>query len=387
MSIVESTADYEEWLGSQTTLVAPEIQLKHQKMAGDPFPFLRATYYRWSQLFPTHCSELNNAPRVLGVGDLHIENFGTWRDKDGRLAWGVNDFDEACMIPYTNDLVRLACSAYFALADKASGLSLDFDDACKAIQTGYLRGLAKPMPFILAENHRWLRDVVMKRLVEHDPLVTGRTGDDVFDRFCAKYTTLTDVQSTPEDAEAALTACCPKPVSKFKIKHRVAGLGSLGRQRFTGVITDWQGGIIVREAKALVPSAWLWANKEHDASDAAALAEKRLYYSEILARSVRAADPWLRIVDRWVVRRLGPDAFKVEVHDLGLKRGAEGELTRKLFEAMGREVGNIHSPSRPKPEYIQAHMKGLPVRWLVEGSTTMVKLIQDDFHHWRKHVL
>jgi hypothetical protein len=131
------------------------------------------------------------------------------------------------MIPYTNDLVRLACSAYFALADKASGLSLDFDDACKVIQTGYLRGLEKPKPFILAENHRWLRDVVMKR-VEHEPLVTGRTGDDVFDRFYAKYTTLTDVQSPPEDAEAALTACCPEQVGKLKSNTEWRAWAALG---------------------------------------------------------------------------------------------------------------------------------------------------------------
>ena len=331
-----------------------------------------------------HCPELNNVPRVLGVGDLHIENFGTWRDKDGRLAWGVNDFDEACMIPYTNDLVRLASSAYFALSDKASGLSLDFGDACKAIKAGYVQGLENPKPFILAENHRWLRDVVMRRLVERDPSLTGTTSDDVFDRFYLKYTSLNNVQGVPEEAEGALISCCPHPVGKFEIKHRLAGLGSLGRQRFTGVITDWQGGILVREAKALAPSAWLWANQERDASYAAALADKKLYYEEILAKSVRAADPWLKIVDRWVVRRLGPDAFKVEVQDLGLKRGAEIELTRKLFEAMGREVGNIHSPSCP-PGYILGHMKGLSTKWLVEASTTMVKLIQDDFHHWKKH--
>ena len=385
MSIVESTAEYEEWLGSQTALVGPEIQLKHQRMASSRFPFLRATFYRWAQLFPRHCSELNDAPRVLGVGDLHIENFGTWRDQDGRLAWGVNDFDEACQVPYTNDLVRLASSAYIALADKTSSLSLDFDDACQAIQVGYLKGVEKPKPFILAENHRWLRDVVLKKLVEHDPLVTKSLGDDVFDRFCAKYTALDDVQSVPDDALSALNSCCPPPVGKFKIKHRVAGLGSLGRQRFTGVIIDWQGGIIVREAKALVPSAWLWANQDQDASYKEALTEKRLYYSEILAGSARAANPWLKIVDGWVVRRLGPDAFKIEIQDLGLKRGAEEELTKRLFEAMGTEVGNIHSQRSPSPGDILRHVKSLSVKWLAAASMAMAELTQDDFRQWKKY--
>ena len=48
--------------------------------------------------------------KLKGVGDLHVENFGTWRDVEGRLVWGVNDFDEAYALPYTNDLVRLVAS-------------------------------------------------------------------------------------------------------------------------------------------------------------------------------------------------------------------------------------------------------------------------------------
>ena len=51
---------------------------------------------------------------MLAVGDMHVENFGTWRDAEGRLVWGVNDFDEAAKMPYTIDLVRLAASAMLA---------------------------------------------------------------------------------------------------------------------------------------------------------------------------------------------------------------------------------------------------------------------------------
>ena len=61
--------------------------------------------------------ELNEAfaPQVLAVGDLHTENFGTWRDGEGRLVWGINDFDEVAVMPYTLDLVRLAASARMAI--------------------------------------------------------------------------------------------------------------------------------------------------------------------------------------------------------------------------------------------------------------------------------
>src|SRR5579871_2101025 len=115
MDIVDSTRGYERWLAQRVPLVSPDIRLKHRRMAEDPFFLLRATFYRWAQLWPEHCAALRAAPPLLSVGDLHIENFGTWRDGEGRLIWGVNDFDEAVALPYTNDLVRLCASALLAI--------------------------------------------------------------------------------------------------------------------------------------------------------------------------------------------------------------------------------------------------------------------------------
>jgi len=390
MSIAKTTAEYEGWLRSQTTLVESELNTKHEKMACSEFPFLRATFYRWAHLFPRHCPHLYDAPRVLGVGDLHIENFGTWRDGEGRLNWGVNDFDEACLLPYTNDLVRLATSAYFALTDGANPLSLDFKDACRAIQEGYLKGFEKPRPFILAEDHGWLRNIVIRKLVDIDSSDKGKGQDDLFKKFYKKYTTLDEIEGTvPEEALAALNACFPQPLPEYEIKHREAGLGSLGRQRFTAIARDWQGGIIVREVKALVSSAWLWANQEREESAAAALTAKTIYYPEIVAKSVRSADPWLMVFGRWAVRRLGPDAFKVELPDLELKRNEKEALTKKLFEAMGKEIANIHSFASGSSNGSGDHLKALSnhfqsVEWLFSGAMTMVDQTHEDFRDWKK---
>src|SRR5882672_763937 len=112
MNITEATVGYEVWLAF--VLSAPLVQLdldhKHALMAdpANPFPFFRGTYYRWAQWWLEAAGSLAAAPRVLAVGDLHVENFGTWSDADGRLVWGVNDFDEAYPLPYTQDRVRLA---------------------------------------------------------------------------------------------------------------------------------------------------------------------------------------------------------------------------------------------------------------------------------------
>jgi uncharacterized protein (DUF2252 family) len=87
-----------------------ELHDKHKNMKQDPFQFLRGTYYRWAQLWLEICTESRRAPIVVCVGDLHIDSYGTWRDAKGRMCWGVDDFDEAWPLPYTNDLIRLAAS-------------------------------------------------------------------------------------------------------------------------------------------------------------------------------------------------------------------------------------------------------------------------------------
>lgn len=89
--VVTATVDYDDWLRSQVDVLEADLHLKHRQMASSPFIFLRATFYRWGPLWRDTCPDLVETPRVLAVGDLHVENFGTWRDKEGRLVWGVND--------------------------------------------------------------------------------------------------------------------------------------------------------------------------------------------------------------------------------------------------------------------------------------------------------
>src|SRR6266436_238365 len=151
MDIKQATKAYEDWLERRIPLLKADLRVKHQRMAKGPLPFLRGAFYRWVQLWPEVCPELATAPSVLGVGDLHVENFGTWRDQEGRLVWGVNDFDEATLLPYTNDLVRLAVSANLAIRENQ--LSSDAEQACEAIVTGYQEGIAKGgEAFVLAEK-------------------------------------------------------------------------------------------------------------------------------------------------------------------------------------------------------------------------------------------
>jgi hypothetical protein len=355
--IEQSTRDYERWLGHQLELLRLDLRAKHSKMATTLLCFLRATFYRWMQLWPAVCPELNKAQVVLSIGDLHVENFGTWRDAEGRLVWGINDFDEAYPLPWTNDLVRLGVSAHLAI--DAEHLALRRADACDAILMGYHDALAQGgAPFVLADEHTWLRKIAHSKL--RDPTVFWQRLDSL----------ATSRGAIPGDALAALQRALPDRDMDVRIVHRVAGLGSLGRQRFVA-IGPWRGGYIAREAKATAPSACTWARR---ASDAA------VHYRNILAVAVRSPDPLVRVHPRWIVRRLAPDCTRIELDDL-----PKGRDEHRLLYAMGFETGNVHLGSmRGRKNAILRDMRARPRRWLHNAVKAMAESIDREWKDWPK---
>ncbi len=356
MNVAKATARYEAWLGEHLTLVVPDLRLKHRRMREEPFAFLRATYYRWAQRWPEICDDLTSAPKALAVGDLHVENFGTWRDADGRLIWGINDFDEAWRLPYTNDLVRLATSAGLAAAERR--LATDGGDAAEAILEGYRACLdAGGRPFVLAEGHPALRAMAAHRL--HEP-----------ERYWSRLNGLSTLRGkVPKGALRALERLMPEPGLPRRIVHRIAGLGSLGRQRYVA-LAQWRGGLVAREAKALAPSACLWALEGGGTA--------AILYQRILDRAVRCADPFVRLQRRWIVRRLAPDCSRIELAALP---GARDE--RRLLRAMGWEAANIHLGSVGSRR-LRADLVRRRPGWLGRAARHMHEAVLEDWKAWRR---
>jgi hypothetical protein len=356
MDIKQATRTYESWLGRHMPLIAADLRRKHERMAEDPFAFLRATFYVWIERWPAVCSELVDAPSVLGVGDLHVENFGTWRDAEGRLVWGVNDFDEACQLPYTNDLVRLAASALLAI--KENHLACPSRDVCEAILEGYLAALDQGgRPVVLAERHAWLRELAKSEL--RDPIP-----------FWQKLDHWRPVNYlVPADIKQALRDALPEPSLPFKVVHRQAGLGSLGRRRFTA-LAEWRGGMIAREAKELTISAWHWQDSGPQNS--------ALYYEQIIAQAVRVADPFLKFHQHWLIRRLAPDCSRVELYSL-----PELKMEVKLLRAMGWETANVHLGTKGIARKIQRDRRNRPAKWLQKAASAMVEATLADWKLWR----
>src|SRR6266403_512343 len=208
MNIFKATADFERWLANRLPIIRQDVALKHTHMAEAPLPFFRATFYRWIQLWPEVCPDLAKAPAVLAIGDLHIENFGTWRDEEGRLIWGVNDLDEAWPASYALDLVRLATSAYLAIPGEHLGLTRR--EAAEAIEEGYRDALAAGgRAFVLAEHHQWLRVIALSKL--RDPV-----------RFWAQMTQNPPYTAKPPaEVRRLLEASFPNPHSQYVLKRRI----------------------------------------------------------------------------------------------------------------------------------------------------------------------
>jgi len=355
MDIVKATRQFEQWMGRQTTLVRRDLRLKHQRMAESAFFFFRATFYRWMQLWPKICPDLSAAPEVLAVGDLHIENFGTWRDVEGRLVWGVNDFDEAAVLPYAIDLVRLATSAILAIEE--GHLALRKKDACGAILGGYQESMGEGgRPFVLEEENTWLRRIAVNRL--RDPVhFWQRLGN--LPRFDGRI---------PRAAQQALGCLWPDRDLRYQVFRRVAGLGSLGHPRLLA-IAQFEGGRIAREAKALLPSALYWATEKK--------APAKLLYQKIMTSAVRCPDPYVRLCGSWVVRRLSPHCCRIELNVLPRHRD---EL--RLLNAMGRETANIHLGNRNGRE-IRRHLRSLHPNLLSSAVTEMAAAVRKDWQAWR----
>jgi hypothetical protein len=353
MNIVESTAAYEAWLRAQlgNEIVEKDIDAKHAKMADGPFPFLRATYWRWAETILDICPELANAPSTLAVGDIHLENYGTWRDVEGRLIWGVNDFDEAAEMPYALDLLRLGTSAMLGCPHLDT-----VGDVTANILRGYERGLADPRSVVLDHRFGWLRRLVVVPNKERQ-------------QFWEKMSALKPAKTPPGRYVRSINDGMPEPKLTINFARRTAGAGSLGRPRYVG-LAEWRGAPVVREAKAALPSAWTRVRGR---------GAKTLRCYEIATGMYRAPDPWYALTDNVVVRRLSPNNRKLdaETHPLEL-------MDKKMLRAMARDLAAVHLGLVDARAAIRRDLRKRKAGWLADAVKRAATFVRGEQRAWRK---
>ena len=338
---------YEKWLRTQCDVVKADLAHKHERMTESAFFFLRATYFRWARTIEEVCPECADAPKIAAVGDIHIENYGVWRDREGRLVWGINDYDEAARAPYAYDLVRLAASAMLT-----PDLSLADAEIANAILVGYDRGLANPGPVLLDRDNVWMRQLV-------------QCTEENRAKFWIEVDAYKRVKA-PTEAREALVSDLPNRAEIVRFVKRRKGGGSLGKPRFA-VIANWRGGALLREAKAVTGSAWNWAHGK---------GRKETMLMDLARSPSRAPDPFLDVRGGYLVRRLAPDSRKIEFDD----RQRYEMTDLRVLSMMGQDLASAHAAR--KPAAIETDFKRRHGAWLEVAARNAVKAVEADYKAW-----
>jgi len=344
-SVQRDVDDYEAWLRTQCRVVKADLKEKHRRMRKSVFGFMRATYFRWARTIESVSPELAATPVVACVGDIHVENFGTWRDAEGRLVWGVNDYDEAAFMPYAFDLARLATSA--CLSPPAEG---DAARVAAAVLAGYRAGLAAPRPVLLDQQDGWLRSFA-------NP--SEQTGID----FWGEVDACLDADP-PRAVRGALALSLPDDARIIRFASQTKGGGSLGRPRFLA-IAEWNGGRVVREAKAYVPSAWLWAHRKK--------APREPWFIDLARGSFRSPDPFSGAQAGFAIRRVAPDARKIELADV-----AERVPSARFLAAMAADLAAVHAADPRSPAIVE-DLSARTGNWLLPAVKAALQQTRQDY--------
>lgn len=216
------------------------LALKYQKMRSSPFGFLRASCHLFYARVPK--TELfKAAPLTWICGDLHLENFGSYKGNNRLSYFDLNDFDEAALAPASWELLRMLTS----LLVGAESLSIQPSDS-RALCSIFLNSYAATLA---AGKAYWVESETAQGMIRE--LLVGLTNRKRVD-FLQSRTLLKGKKRVLKlDGKKALAVSDPqrKAVTDFMarfaktqtepeffkvldVARRIAGTGSLGVNRY-----------------------------------------------------------------------------------------------------------------------------------------------------------
>lgn len=175
----------------------------------------------------------------------------------------------------------------------------------------------------------------------------------------------------PDSARKALAKILPKGATpEYRLLKSPKGLGSLGRRRFLAFV-HWQGGLMAREAKDVVPSAFLWARKKSGGKG-------NPWLRRTVRAAVRCADPYYEVKRGWLVRRLGPDCSRIDLDAI-----VHHKDLAALLKRMGQETANIHLGASKARKRVMKSWDDLASDWLETAAQAMLRLSLRDWNRFR----
>ncbi len=134
------------------------LGMKYRAMRASPFAFLRGTCHLFYDRLPLG-GVFKSAPNVWTCGDLHFENFGSYKGDNRLVYFDLNDFDEAALAPASWELVRFLTSLRMASDGRSIGENKT-QGLCQAFLDAYAAALALGKAY-------WLERDTAQGLVRH----------------------------------------------------------------------------------------------------------------------------------------------------------------------------------------------------------------------------
>ena len=216
------------------------LALKYQSMRTNPFVFLRGTCHLFYDRLPKNGIS-KSAPLTWCCGDLHLENFGSYKGDNRLVYFDINDFDESALAPASWDLSRVMTSilvganAYGISKDNASLLCTQFlDTYATSLATGKARWIERETAHGLVKN--LLNQLQQRNRVDFlnaRTIKKGKTRQFKLDK--QKLLSVTDAQRmqvTKAINQFAKTQLHSEFFEILDIARRIAGTGSLGVDRY-----------------------------------------------------------------------------------------------------------------------------------------------------------
>jgi uncharacterized protein (DUF2252 family) len=318
------------------------VAIKYRNMRTNALAFFRGSCHLFYADWPLD-SELNSAPLTWLCGDLHLENFGTYKGENRLVYFDINDFDDGVLGPCTWDLARFLTS--LNLAGAMLGLAeADTQSLCSHFLDTYFATLARGQIHSLERAsatgliRKLMRALKSRRrskfLDQRSRLAKkGRRFKIETDRYLP--VSKEDYQRLAETIHALGEQ---KKNEKFFSVHdvafRVAGTGSLGLKRYA-VLVEGRGSPdenFILDVKEERPSS-LAANLKIPQPNWPSQAHRAVAVQMRMQAMPPALLTPLQMDGRWyIVRELQPSQDKINLADWDKRPGRIQEPTASMAQ-------------------------------------------------------
>jgi uncharacterized protein (DUF2252 family) len=224
-----------------------QLKQKYQAMQTNAFAFLRGTCHLFYEDWPAD-TPLNETPPAWICGDLHVQNLGSYKGDNRIVYFSINDFDESALAPCTWDLARLLTSLLVA----AHTVEIKRTDAlalCRVFLEVYTDALLIGRIQVVDEERavgvvrKLLSQVEKRHRTDFLNARTTLTAQGRMLRINGKQTRAV-IEQERATVTTAIESLSTEPTAGFfkvlDVAHRVAGVGSLGIDRYV-VLVEGRG--------------------------------------------------------------------------------------------------------------------------------------------------